>query len=515
MIAPTRFSFLAFCFSLLLAGNASFAQNKFITDSLDSYINREMQRWRVPGLAIVVVKDGKVVAMKGYGVRDITTNEKVDENTLFQIASNTKAFAGTCVAMLHYQKKLSLDDKVTKWLPDFRLHDTLATLETTVRDQLCHRVGFKTFQGDFLHWNNKLSTKQLVKNMRTLKPAYSFRSRWGYYNMGFAVSGEIIEAASDTTWQDYMTWRILKPLEMNRTSPHFSFLQKDNNKATGYTLLHQPGAKEDVMTKVPYANVDNIGAAASLNSCVKDMANWMIANMDSGKLSGRRALPYEAVREAQRSQSLVSDINNPDNPTAHFLTYGLGWFLQDFNGRKIVRHGGGTNGFVTQTVLVPEEKLGIVVLTNTDANDLYSVLPYQIIESYLNMPYRNLSARAFQRNAPHLQSDRKHLDSLYNLASKIVAPEKSLGSYTGTYTNPFYGNMTITITKETLTASFPNHNVTGTLKPIGGNNFLVEYSDKTWGVQQMPFKLENNKVKSVSVKVNDFIDYDSYEFVRK
>lgn len=506
MIAPGRFLFFVatlFCFNL------SLAQNKFISDSLDVYVNREMKRWQIPGMAVAVVKDGKVVAMKGYGVREVGKQEKVDENTLFQIASNTKAFTGTCVALLHYQKKLSLDDKVTKWLPYYKLSDSLSTREVTLRDNLCHRVGFKTFQGDFLHWNNKLSSEQLVRNLRNLKPAFGFRSRFGYYNMGFVTAGEVIKAVTDTSWQDYMTTHILKPLNMNRTSPHHEFLDNDNNKATCYTLVN------NALVEVPYANIDNIGACASLNSCVKDLANWMIANMDSGKLNGQRVLPYEAIREAQRSQFLISEINNPDNPSAHFLTYGLGWFIQDFNGRKIIRHGGGTDGFVTQTVMMPEEKLGIVVLTNTDANDLYSVLPYQIIESYLNMPYRNLSVKAFERNQPQIIEDNAQLDSLKAVVAASKKASLPLKDYTGTYTNPFYGDIKIELQSNVLTVLFPPHGVTGTLKPLGENNFLVTYSNITWGVQQMPFTVENNNVKSVSVKVNDFIDYDHYEFERK
>jgi hypothetical protein len=210
----------------------------------------------------------------------------------------------------------------------------------------------------------------------------------------------------------------------------------------------------------------------------------------------------------------ISEESEKFLPSRHFYAYGLGWFLQDLNGRKLVRHGGGTNGFVTHTLMVPEEKLGVVVLTNTDANDLYSALCYQVVESYLNMPYRNLSSKAFERFKANHARDERVVDSLQGIAGKAPNTTLPMASYGGTYRNEFYGDVTVMQNGNALSIAFPPHRVTGTAQPLGGNEFLCTYSDKTWGIQKLTFTAEGKAVKTMTVKVNDFIDYLPYEFVK-
>src|ERR1035437_7499527 len=303
-------------FSLTIA----FSQPAFVKDSLDKYVEREMKRWNVPGSAVAIVKDGKVVVMKGYGVREIKSpsptpspsgrggNTKVpsggedlgeasvNETTIFQIASNTKAFTATSLALLDFQKRLSLDDKVTKWMPYFKLYDSLATKEVTIKDLLCHRIGFQTFQSDILNWNCNLSRKDLIHNMRNVKPMYSFRSRYGYTNMGFVTAGDIIPVVTDTSWDDFLKYRIFVPLKMNRTTTHNADIVKDNNAAKPYTLF------DNKLTVLNYDNVDNIGPCASINSCVNDISHWIIAQLDSGYYDGNLILPYIAMMKTRRSE---------------------------------------------------------------------------------------------------------------------------------------------------------------------------------------------------------------------
>ncbi|MBK7855947.1 MAG: beta-lactamase family protein [Bacteroidetes bacterium] len=193
---------------MIAANNVKSAANNkpdFIKDSLEIYVEREMQRWNIPGVAISIIKDGKVIFIKGFGVRDIKSKAPVDENTLFQIASNTKAYTGTAIAMLQSQKRLKLADRVKQYLPYFELSDKYASEQATVRDVLCHRLGFQTFQGDFLHWDCNMTTKDLLVNLKNLQPVYPFRYRYGYTNMGFVAAGEIIKAATDTSWQDFLS----------------------------------------------------------------------------------------------------------------------------------------------------------------------------------------------------------------------------------------------------------------------------------------------------------------------
>ena len=242
----------------------------FVKDSLDNYVNRSLAEWKIPGAAVCVIKDGKVVVMKGYGVREMGTNDKVDENTLFMIGSNTKAFTATALAMLDAEKKLSLDDKVQKWLPDFKLYDPWVAKEANIRDLLCHRLGFETFQGDFMFFDSDLSTAEVREKMGRLKPMYSFRSKWGYTNSAFLTAGEIIPKASGQSWADFITNRIFKPLGMNNSLALSKDIKTANNKCSPHTVVMGE------LRKIPYGNIDNLAPAGSISSSVNDMSKWVM-----------------------------------------------------------------------------------------------------------------------------------------------------------------------------------------------------------------------------------------------
>ena len=202
--------FIANCLLLIAT-----AQPTFIKDSLDAYVQKALTDWHIPGVAVCVVKDGKIEVMKGYGVAEWGTDKKVDSNTLFGIGSNTKAFTATALAMLDAEKKLSLDDKVQKWLPDFKLYDPWVAKEAIVRDLLCHRLGFETFQGDFMFFDSDLTKEEVREKLSRLKPKYGFRSKWGYTNAAFLTAGEIIPKVTGKTWSQFVKERIFMPLGMN------------------------------------------------------------------------------------------------------------------------------------------------------------------------------------------------------------------------------------------------------------------------------------------------------------
>src|SRR6201986_2903436 len=210
-----------FFFGIIIVTSLARAQNadrsKFIPDSLDNFINRALTNWRIPGAAVCVVKDGKVVMMKGYGIKELGMNNKVDENTLFMIGSNTKAFTATALAMLQVQGKLSLDDKVTKYIPEFKLDNKYANEEVDIRDLLCHRIGFKTFQGDFTFYNTDLTRDQVIEKMSVVKAAYPFRTKWGYTNSAFLTAGQIIPRVTNKPWEIYLRENIFAPLGMMNT----------------------------------------------------------------------------------------------------------------------------------------------------------------------------------------------------------------------------------------------------------------------------------------------------------
>ncbi|WP_266369024.1 serine hydrolase [Tellurirhabdus rosea] len=498
----------AFC--LFLFSFNGFAQNTFISDSLDAYITREMQRQGVPGVAVAVVKDGKVVVLKGYGVRDITRpQEKVDENTLFQIASNTKAFTGTALALLESQKRLSLDDKVTQYLKDFKLLNPLAAGEASIRDMLSHRSGFETFQGDFLNWNSNLSRRDIIARMGRLQPTYSLRAKYGYCNSCFLTAGEVIPVVTDTSWDAYLQTHFFRPLQMTRTSTTTAALRAESNRYRPHTL------SDGKLVAIEYANTDNIGPAGSINSSVKDLANWVLMQLDSGRFAGRRVVPFSVIQKTRSSNTVVGDIQSRLFPSSHFQTYGLGWFMNDYNGKKLIHHSGGSNGCVTNTYLVPELNLGVVVLTNTDHNSLYEMLCRQVIDAYMGLPYRNYSQIAWQSGRASEEKALAELREKRAQARRSSGPTLPLKAFTGAFRNDFYGNLTIREEKGRLNMYLTHHpQVVGRLEHLKDNTFLCTYSDPVMGVKELPFEVTGNEVKAITVSVNDFIDFKTYRFAR-
>ena len=285
------FTILFSCCSFLV--NAQ-QRNTFITDSLDNYITKGMEDWQIPGLAVAIVKDGKVVYMKGYGTTVEGGEDRVDENTLFMIGSNTKAFTAAALANLNKEGVLSLNDKVTKWLPKFKLKDPLVTQDVNIRDLLCHRIGFETFQGDFTYWGSTLNREDVIKRMSLIDAPYSFRTQWGYCNAAFLVAGEIIPKATGANWSDYLTENILQPLGMNRTYCL-------HNQWSGLTNVAQPHSIIDKrLTKINIENIDNLAPAGSMSSSIHDMAIWMKANLNLGKIEEEQIIDpniFESIRQ--------------------------------------------------------------------------------------------------------------------------------------------------------------------------------------------------------------------------
>jgi CubicO group peptidase (beta-lactamase class C family) len=493
--------------ALLVAAFSSFAQPSFVKDSLDEYIRDGMKDWNIPGLAIAIVKDGKVVMMKGYGVRDLETKQPVDENTLFMIASNSKLFTGTALAQLDYNKKLSLDDKIIKYFPDFRLYDSCTTQLVTIKDMLGHHLGTKTFQGDFTWWNSDLSREEIMRRMRLLKPNQAFRASYGYCNSCFLTAGEVIPKVTGKPWESIVHDSILAPLNMLRTSALGRDMAKMPNAATPYTNTF---SKQ--LQKLPYDDIDNLAPAGSMVSCVSDLTHWIMMQLDSGRYDGKQVLPWRVLQRTREANSLIGIRGS--GPT-HFNAYGLGVFIKDYNGKILYEHTGGADGFVTNVCFLPEEKLGITVLTNNDNQPFFEILRYQIIQAYLNMPYTNNSKTALAFSVKNREKDLGELEALKGRV-KGAKPPLPLAAYAGTYENPLFGTIVITTEKNNLKINFPsNKGLTASLQYMDNNQWLLTYSNPAFGIFPLTFKTEGNNVISTDVKVNDFLEYDPYTFVKK
>ena len=491
------------CFTSLLLHAQRINRDKFLRDSLDSYINRALTNWRIPGAAVGIVKDGKIVLIRGYGIKEMGQNVKVDNNTLFMIGSNTKAFTATALAMLQAEKKVSLNDRVTKYLPDFKLYDPLANSGATLRDLLCHRLGFETFQGDFAFYNSNLSRQQVITTLGKIKPVYSFRTKWGYTNAAFLTAGEALAKITGKPWEQYIRETFFAPLGMTNSLAISADYAKTLNHSAAHTLI------DGRLAAIPYVQDDNLGPAGAISSSAADMSKWMLALLDNGKVGNRQVIPAAAIEATRQPQAIVGQTERGE-----FEIYGLGWFLEQYHDHRLVLHTGGVSGFVSSVTLVPDLKLGIVILTNSDQNDLISSLNREIVDAYLKLPYHGYADRSVSQtkayNLAEQQKDKKLRDSV----ALNLRTDKGLNDYTGTYYNEIYGNVTVARGESNdLLMRFEHHpKMSARMQSLGGNRFYTVFSDPSFGKAILPFYVQNNTVTGLRVKVADFVDMMPYDF---
>jgi len=481
----------------------------FITDSLDSYIQTGMKEWQVPGLALVIVKDGKVVVMKGYGVKDTASRQPVDENTLFMIASNTKLFTATALAQLEYDKKLSLDDKITKYYPDYQLYDPTSTALVSIKDMLCHRIGTKTFQGDFTFWNSLYTREEIMHKMRLLKPIHPFRQDFGYCNSCVMTAGQIIPKVTGEGWDKYVQDSLLSPLRMNRTYTSITRVPADVRLAQPYTTSF-----DGVLLTVPLDQWDNLGPAAALISNVSDLSHWLMCQLDSGRYDGQQVLPFRVLLRTRDINTILSSRKRGNVPT-HVAGYALGLESYDYAGREVYWHTGGAGGMVSVVCFIPEEKLGMAILTNNDNQDFFVLLRQQIIDAYLGLPYVNRSKEGLPGFNKLMADTLKTIDG-WRARVKGNAPDLPLSAYAGHYTNPLYGSMDIRPSGKGLQLTFNGHaHLTARLDYMDNGEWRLSYDNILYGIFSTKFAVSGGKVLSLETKQSDFVEIDPYVFTKE
>ena len=403
---------------------------------IDAYATSVITTHGGPGMAIAIVKDDKVAFAKGYGTRELGKNEPVDENTVFAIASNSKAFTSAGLAILVDEKKIAWDDKVSKYLPDFQMYDPWVTSELTIRDLVTHRVGLDTFSGDLLWYEATFTADDILGRVRHLKPVSSFRTRYGYQNLMFIAAGEVIERVSGKRWCDFMRERIFTPLGMSRTTCSVKDL------TTNAAMPHnESGGTLRVLHR---GNVDGAMAAAGLNSSVADLSKWVRTQLGKGKFEGKQIFSEQqawAMHQSYLAQQ-ISEAGFKNNPTRHFSGVGMGWFVYDYHGRKIINHSGGLDGMLSYTVLIPEENVGYVVLTNSES-PAFGVMMSKIRDVFVNAPKRDWNAEGAEqvkRNKAAAEEERKKQDAA---RAANTRPSLALANYAGTYSDKLYGDITI------------------------------------------------------------------------
>jgi len=443
---------------------------------IDSLANKDLKLFHVPGMAIGVIQDGKLIYSKGFGVTSLRTQKVIDSETLFGIASNTKAFTAAALGLLVDEKKINWDDKVTKYIPEFRLYDSLATREMTIRDLLCHRSGLATGVGDLMHDpdSTTFTVNEIIYNLRYLKPKYSFRSKFAYDNNLYLVAGEVIARVSKMRWEDFIEQRILRPLGMETSAASYYGCSKNANIIDPHKLIN-----DSIKVVARYTSTKD-DAAGGIYSNVVDMSKWMLMLMNNGKYGenlDKQLLSEKTVKELLSPQVLIS-VGKPGTYNTHFAAYGLGWFLLDAKGYKQVVHTGEDVGMVSEVSMIPELKLGIVVLTNSESNAI-DAITYQIMDSYLDVKNTDESSATFARSNSNDRSARHLKDSVFKeVSQQQLTYHPYVRQFAGTYHDKWFGNVTISIRNNRLWfVAQRSPQLRGFLLPYKYNTFFIRWQN--------------------------------------
>lgn len=468
----TTFRFIAITLGLLAANFLSIAQQSQSTATLEKYIEDARLKWEVPAVAVGIIYNDTIVLLKGFGEREVGTGKTVDENTLFAVASNTKAFTAAAIGMLVDEGKADWDDPVTKYLPWFKLYTPYVTENLTIRDLLSHRSGLTTFSGDLIWYGSDHSRNEILRRAQYLKPKHGFRAEFGYSNILYLAAGQIVEKISGMTWDDFIKQRIFEPLNMKHTNTSVTSLNLKGNTAIPHNDV------DDKVVAISYLNWDNIGPAGAINSSASDMLKWIRMQLNNGKINDQQLISTRALREMRTPQTIqnVSQFSEKLWPTTHFKSYGMGWGLMDYYGKKVVSHSGGYDGMISYSGFVPEANLGFVILTNKNST-LYYPLMFKILDSFLSSGDYDWSDYFFELN-------KKNEEAMAKAASKEKAEPKNttptlpLEKYCGTYSAPMYGDVTVEMVKGGLFLKFGHTPIFHSpLKHLEYNTFSIKFDD--------------------------------------
>ncbi len=488
---------------------------------LERDVNRVLKTFDVPGIAIAIVKDGKVVATQGFGVRRLGNPAPVTGKTLFEVASNSKAFTAAALAQLVDQGKLNWDDPVTKHLPEFRMYDAYVTQEMTVRDLLTHRSGLGLGAGDLLWWpTTSFSTDEIIHRLRYVKPATSFRAGYAYDNLLYIVAGRIIAQQTGKSWGDAIRARILAPLGMHGTTTSVAAMLQAPDYAAPHSKI---GEKVTVVKPMP---VDNAVGAVGINTSAEDIAKWMNALLAGGEYDGSegKARLYSAAqgREMWTSQTPVK-ITDPKPALAatraNFNSYGLGFYVRDYRGRKLVMHGGALQGFYSRIVMLPDEKLGVAIFTNAENSGSMAALQWRILDHYLGVaPTDWIGIIAAQEQQNHRDElARQGKATAARAASKPSLPRTG---YDGQYSDPWYGKVEIRHEGRKQVMAFTRTpDLTGELEHFQHDTFIVRWKERNFNADAyVTFSLnpdgsiERMKMQAVSAETDFSYDFHDLAF---
>ncbi len=506
-------------FMLIISGNFTYSQTD---DQVDSLVIHAMSMFRVAGVAVGVVKDGKIVHLKGYGVKSNATGESVNEFTDFAIASNSKAFTTTALALLVEEGKLNWDDKVVNYIPEFTMYNPYVKENFNIQDLLTHRSGLGLGAGDLMIFpdGSDFTMEDIINNFQNLKPVSAFRTKYDYDNLLYLVAGEIVKRVSGKSWEEFVTERILKPLQMNHTFTSINDMKDKSNLA-----LPHANAGEDLNVLSSFQPMVN-GAAGGIYSNVFDISKWMMMHLNGGKY-GDSLSSQLFSKSSQREMWKIHTVQNASqNPryNSHFAGYGLGWVLSDVKGKMSVSHTGGLPGMLSKVVMIPDIDLGVVVLTNTsdDGAGIFASVTQSIVDSYLGLE----DFGWVDKYSAYFQNRKSTADSFTSKVWKTVDAviEESVDSaaYIGMYNDKWFGKIEILKKDgEIWFKSKRSPKLTGRMYFYKANSFAIkwEYRDMNADAFAM-FVLDEEgkavgfKMKGISPNIDFSFDFQDLDFER-
>ncbi len=504
-------------FLSLIISSTSFGQ--LTNKEIDKLVNDTMDKFEVAGVAVGIVKDGKIIYTKGYGVKSIETKKKVDEHTQFAIASNSKAFTTTALALLVEEGKLSWQDKVVDHIPEFKMYNAYVTNNFNIQDLLTHRSGLGLGIGDLMFFPNGSDFKieDVLTSFQYFEPQSAFRTKFDYDNLLYIVAGEIVKRVSGLTWEEFIATRIMEPLGMDQSAPSLSLVKDPNNLASPHST------ESGIM--VATAQFDDMinGAAGGIYANVDDLCQWMLVHLNEGRYGNdlkNQLFTVESQREMWKIHTTLEPNRNP-RYNAHFSGYGLGWGLTDLKGNMQVSHTGGLPGMLSKTTLIPDLELGVVVLTNTSNGGagVFGVVSQTIVDSYLGLDDFGWT----QKYLDYFNSKQNEGDSITTAVWKIVAKADKAAinpqDYIGVYQDNWFGKVEVFLKGDELWfKSYRSPKLNGPMAYFKANSFAIkwEYQDMNADAFAM-FTLDENgqaigiKMKGISPNIDfsfDFQDLD-------
>lgn len=512
-----RFIFILF---FILHTTIYLSAQSISSAAVDSLVAQTQKAFDVPGIVVAIIKDGKIIHSKGYGVQSLATNKKVDEHTLFGIASNTKAFTSTALGILIDEGKLTWDTKVTDIIPEFKLYNPYVTEEFTIRDLLTHRSGLGLGAGDLMIWpdSTHFSKQDIIRNLRYLKPVSGFRTKYDYDNLLYIVAGEVIARVSGISWERFIETRIMKPLQMTGSAASISHIKDKSAMISPHAPLN--GKIQPIQNHIS----EQANAAGGIWSNLTDMSRWVLMQLNEGKYGdslSRKLISAEVHSEMWTPQTIIPVRTVYIPYKTRFASYGLGWNISDVAGYKQVMHTGGLAGIVTQVLLLPELKLGIIVLTNQQASGAFTAISNTIKDSYLNIKTewvefsrkKQLRAEAYEKQVN--ENAWKQIREQQQIKGNI-----DLHSFTGTYRDEWFGDVTVSLKNDKLWfRAAKSGKLNGELLPYKGNTLVATWNDRSMNADAyVVFSLDKDgrasgfSMEAISPLTDFSFDFQDLEF---